>query len=104
MSVQFGRWNLDGAPADRDEIQKAGELLSPYAPDGLTLETTGSSMLLFGAFHSTNESRREWQPFRSPDGDRIMWDGRLDNRTDCLGRLCTRTTQPTDLEIVAAAY
>ncbi len=34
MSVQFGRWNIDGLPVDQDYLAKAGEMLTPYGPDG----------------------------------------------------------------------
>ena len=33
MSVQFGRWNFDGKPVDRDYLEKVKPVIAPYGPD-----------------------------------------------------------------------
>src|ERR1700751_429463 len=104
MRVQFGRWNFDGSPEDPDNVRKIVHLLSRYAPDGVTVETTAPLTLLFGAFHTTNESKRERQPLACPNGSRIMWDGRLDNREECGSQLTLNIKELTDLEIVSEAW
>jgi len=44
-------------------------------------------MILYRAFHTTKESRRESQPHVSPSGAVITWDGRLDNRAELISGL-----------------
>lgn len=105
MSVQFGRWNIDGLPVDRDYLAKAGEMLAPYGPDGGGAHIKDNVGILYRAFHTTKESRKETQPFVTPSGAVLSWDGRLDNREQILREL--REVFPigaSDLAIVAAAY
>jgi asparagine synthase (glutamine-hydrolysing) len=104
MSIQFGRWNFNAERVGPACSKAVRSLLIPYAPDGIAEQSTGSVTLLFGSFHTTKESRQEQQPGTSPKGDRILWDGRLDNRPDCILDLSIATPEPTDLEIVTAAH
>ncbi len=32
MSVQFGRWNIDGKPVDRNYLEKVKPVIAPYGP------------------------------------------------------------------------
>ena len=105
MSVQFGRWNFDGQPIDSDYIAKVRTIVGPHAPDASNVCIEAASFLLYGAFHTTEESRRERQPFISPSGTYLTWDGRLDNRSE----LIERTSQhlglgATDADIVSCCY
>jgi asparagine synthase (glutamine-hydrolysing) len=105
VSVQFGRWNIDGQPADRDYLAKAGEMLAPYGPDGGDAYIKDNVGILYRAFHTNKESRKESQPLVTPSGEVLCWDGRLDNREELLREL--RGAVPvdsTDLAIVSAAY
>jgi asparagine synthase (glutamine-hydrolysing) len=105
MSVQFGRWNLDGKPVDPTYVAKVKPILAPYGPDDEGTYATTSLSILYRAFHTTKESRRETQPHVSESGVVITWDGRLDNRTELIRRLRdTLTIGATDVSIVAAAY
>ncbi len=105
MSVQFGRWNFDGRPADREYLAKAEGMLAPYSPDGGAAYIKDSVGILFRAFHTTKESRSEAQPHTTPSGTVLTWDGRLDNRPDLIGKLTdVLTAHATDIEIVAAVY
>lgn len=105
MSVQFGRWNIDGAPVDQSYLAKAGQMLAPYGPDGGSAYIKDSVGILFRAFHTTKESRKETQPFVTPSGAVLCWDGRLDNREELLRELRHMVTAgATDLAIVAATY
>jgi asparagine synthase (glutamine-hydrolysing) len=105
MSVQFGRWNFDGRPAEPAYFKKAGALLAPYGPDGESAYIKDSAGILFYAFHTTKESRRETQPYLTPSGAALTWDGRLDNRAELIAEMSdSLTSSATDLEIVAAAY
>ena len=105
MSVQFGRWNIDGLPVDRGYLAKAGEMLAPYGPDGGSANIKDNVGILYRAFHTTKESRKETQPCIIPSGAVLTWDGRLDNREDLVSELrAVLTIGATDLAIVSAAY
>jgi asparagine synthase (glutamine-hydrolysing) len=105
MSVQFGRWNFEGQPPAPDYIEKVSATLAPYGPDSNESYSKGGINILYRAFHTTKESRREKQPCISPSGVVITWDGRLDNRADLISELRdSLTVNSTDAAIVAAAY
>jgi len=104
VSVQFGRWNFDARPANREHLAKAEGMLAPYAPDGGGAYIKDSVGILFRAFHTTRESRSEAQPHILPSGAVLTWDGRLDNRAELIRELSDiLTTGSTDVSIVAAA-
>jgi asparagine synthase (glutamine-hydrolysing) len=105
MSVQFGRWNFDGQAPAPEYIEKVGSALAPYGPDANERYSKDGVSILYRAFHTTNESRREVQPHVSPSGVTITWDGVLDNRKELISDLRNfLTLDSTDLSIVAAAY
>src|SRR5260370_34758520 len=82
MSVQFGRWNFEGQPPAPDYIDKVSAALTPYGPDGNQSYSKDGVKIVYCAFHTTKESRRETQPHISPSGAVITCDGRLDNRDE----------------------
>jgi asparagine synthase (glutamine-hydrolysing) len=105
MSVQFGRWNLDGKPVDSGYLERVGTALAPYGPDGARSYNNTNILILYHAFHTTKESYLEAQPHILPSGAVITWDGRLDNRCELITELCdSLTVDSTDVAIVAAAY
>ncbi|MGB7281328.1 MAG: asparagine synthase-related protein [Candidatus Acidiferrum sp.] len=105
MSVQFGRWNLDGKPVDPTYLAKVKPVIAPYGPDDEGAYTISNLSILYRAFHTTKESRREVQPHVSEAGVVITWDGRLDNRAELVRRLPgVLTISATDVSIVAATY
>ena len=105
MSVQFGRWNLDGKPVDSGYLERVGAALCAYGPDGGGSYSDENISILYYAFHTTKESRHETQPHISASGAVITWDGRLDNRADLIDELRNSlTVTSTDLAIVVAAY
>jgi asparagine synthase (glutamine-hydrolysing) len=114
MSVQFGRWNFEGQPPAPDYIEKVSATLAPYGPDSNESYSNDGIRILYRAFHTTKESRREKQPCVAPSGNVITWDGRLDNRADLISQLGLSvipstawdplSSSPTDVAIVAAAY
>jgi asparagine synthase (glutamine-hydrolysing) len=105
MSVQFGRWNLDGKPIDPDYLEAVNSALSPYGPDGNGSHACKDIAILYHAFHTTKESHKEVQPHTCASGAVITWDGRLDNRGDLISEIRDSLgVDSTDLEIVAAAY
>lgn len=104
MSVQFGRWNFDGESVNRDYLEKAEASIAPYGPDHTGSYLKGNISILYRAFHTTEESRRETQPHATSSGAILTWDGRLDNRPELIRRLGDVAVHSTDVEIVAAAY
>jgi asparagine synthase (glutamine-hydrolysing) len=105
MSVQFGRWNFEGAPPAQDYIEKISAALSPYGPDSNASCAQDGVTILYRAFHTTEESHRETQPHISQSGVVITWDGRLDNRAELISELRDgMTANTTDIAIVSAAY
>lgn len=105
MSVQFGRWNFEGQAPAPDYIEKVSTTLAPYGPDSNESYSKGGVRILYRAFHTTKESRREKQPHICPSGAVITWDGRLDNRGEIIRELRDAlTVNSTDVAIVATAY
>jgi len=105
MSVQFGRWNFEGQPAATDYIEKVSAALAPYGPDSDESYSKHGVRILYRAFHTTKESRREKQPHISASGPVITWDGRLDNRAELISELGDSLTNgSTDVAIVAIAF
>jgi len=105
MSAQYGHWNFDGKPVERDYPEKVESAIAPYGPDGRSSFTASDISILYAAFHTTKESHLEVQPHTARSGAVITWDGRLDNRTELLSDFRHREGDGlTDIEIVAAAY
>jgi asparagine synthase (glutamine-hydrolysing) len=105
MSVQFGRWNFNGQPCAPEYLEKVGASLAPYGPDSNEAYSKNGVQVLYRAFYTTKESRREKQPHISQSGLVITWDGRLDNRSELFSQLrSVLSSNSTDVEIVAAAF
>ena len=104
MSVQFGKCNFDTRPVDPGDLDEVRPVLAPYGPDGEGKICKNNIAVLYRAFYTTKESRRETQPYVSESGVVVTWDGRLDNRQELLRKVAREVPEPTDLEIVAAAY
>jgi asparagine synthase (glutamine-hydrolysing) len=105
VSVQFGRWNIDGRPADPEYLAKVAQMLAPFGPDGESAYIKDNVGILYSPFHTTKESRKETQPFVTSSGAVLSWDGRLDNRKELVQELReTKAVSATDVAIVAAAY
>jgi asparagine synthase (glutamine-hydrolysing) len=105
MSVQFGRWNIDGKPVDQDYLEDVKPVIARYGPNARYSYTNKGIGILYYAFHTTEESRHENQPHVTKSGTVITWDGRLDNRPEILRQFQSDlTTCSSDVSIVAAAY
>jgi asparagine synthase (glutamine-hydrolysing) len=105
MSVQAGVWNFDGRPIDHELIEDISAALKQQGPDGESRYLDSSIALIYRPFHTTNESRREKQPYVSRRGFVLTWDGRIDNREVLIAELRSDLdVSPTDVAIVAAAF
>lgn len=105
MSVQFGRWNFDGRPIDQGYVDDVRRHLAPYGPDGVFSHIQKDMCLVFGALHTTRESRSDKQPYVTASRALLQWDGRLDNREDLVSTLKNEVTlESSDAAIAAAGY
>lgn len=105
MSVQAGIWNFDGKPVDRILLSKFSEALRQQGTDGQFCYLEGSIALLYRPFHTTAESRRESQPYVSPRGFVITWDGRLDNGEELAADLGRDVKgDATDVDLFGTAF
>src|SRR5260370_38342082 len=87
MSVQFGRWNFNGRPGDRDYLEKVKPVIAAYGPDVSGSFSKTSISILYGAFHTTKESRREKQPPVSESRAVNYCIGPLDNRAKAISHV-----------------
>jgi asparagine synthase (glutamine-hydrolysing) len=79
--------------------------LQAYGPDGGDEVRRDSVGVVYRAFHTNVESRRERQPSISHAGCILAWDGRLDNREELIALLHDELgTDHSDSAIVLAAY
>lgn len=104
MSAQFGRSNFGGEPVDQTYLQRVKSVISSYGPDDCSSYATDNTSILYCAFHTTKESRREQQPHTLGTGALITWDGRLDNRVELAADLECSQVDAADVEIVATAF
>ncbi|MGB9070781.1 MAG: asparagine synthase-related protein [Candidatus Acidiferrales bacterium] len=105
MSVQFGRWNFDGRPAEQGYLEKVRAAIGPGGRDGGGEYLGDGVHVLYRSFRTTPESGREIQPEILRTGSVLTFDGRLDNPSD-LARTIARTAErgATDSAVVAAGY
>ena len=104
MSAQGGILHFDEHPVDRQRLGSLMTALQECGPDGERTYVAGPLGMVYCAFHTTPESRREQQPIVSPRGCVVTWDGRLDNREDLLADLELDRSSLSDAAIAAAAY
>lgn len=105
MSTLGGILNFDGKPVDEQLLIAMGNALASNGPDGGSQYTNGSVGMVYRAFWTNKNSRRERQPLVTDQGQLLAWDGRLDNRSELFALL--RDEFPgneTDAELVLASY
>jgi hypothetical protein len=105
MSGQAGICYYDHRPIDCSLADRVGAALSRQGPDGGSERFGDGLLMAHRAFYVEPESYLERQPYVSPNGNCMTWDGRLDNRDDLLllvkGHLQDDTT---DVALAMAAY
>lgn len=105
MSGQAGIYYYDHRPIDRSLAQRLGTGLSRQGPDGGSERFADGLLMVYRAFHVEPESYLERQPFVSPRGNWMTWDGRLDNRDDLLLLVKDHLQEDTtDIALAMAAY
>ena len=103
MGIQFGICNCDGEPVDSDVLERVESLLVPYAPEGISVLRQESCALFYGSCETLSTPALQ-QPYRLQNRDWMMWDGRLDNRSDLRRASIGLDPAPTDVEVVACTY
>jgi len=92
MSVQFGIWNFNRAGIAAECLAGIRAALSSHISEG-KYEYSGTDIhLIHLPFSVTPESECESQPFVTPSGKILLWDGRLDNRQELIGFARKRTS------------
>jgi len=105
MSGIAGVYDFHARAVDPAPLFVLGSALSERGPDGGDGLIDGPVAMVYRAFHTNAESRREQQPLLSRSGHLLCWDGRLDNRDELLPLLETELRgEQTDVNVVFAAY
>src|SRR5437899_462836 len=87
FGLYLGRGNFAGKPVDWSYLEKVKLVIAPYCLDDGGCYAKTSISILYRAFHTTKESRREVQPHVAQSGAVITFDGRLDNRAELIRQL-----------------
>jgi len=104
VSVQLGRWDFRNHSDDPEQVN-LHTLLAPFGPDGCSCYRKDDVEVLYYAFHATPESPSEKQPLVLPSGTVFTWNGRLDNRSDCLALAGEGVSNASaDVDVAAACY
>src|ERR1051326_2955284 len=105
MSGIAGVYNFEERQVDPAQLLVLGSGLTERGPDGGNEFIDGPVAMVYRAFHTNAESRRERQPLLSRSGHLLCWDGRLDNRDELLPLLENELRgERTDVSVVLAAY
>src|SRR5579859_4865084 len=87
MSGISGIWNLDGKPLSRELLERVAQCLQHRGPDGTASWQKGSVGLSSSLLRVTPESKDEVQPVVHSSGCVLVFDGRLDNRSELIEEL-----------------
>src|SRR5579862_5683470 len=87
MSAILGIWHLDDRPADRREVACLAGTIRHRGRDAEGVRIDGAAGLAAHLHRVTPESARETQPAADGDGAMLVFDGRLDNRTELIAAL-----------------
>ena len=74
--------NLDGSAVSRSEVERMASALKPYGPDRQKTLMRGNAAFVFCLHELTPEDRFERQPLLLANRFVILFDGRIDNRSE----------------------
>lgn len=102
MNIHYGFWNFDGQPVGPAHMARVKSVVDLQSIDGRgEFVDLDIHLLYLGA----NEEAGTDQPFRTRSGCIILWDGRLDNKSELIDALSGEPLRDAgDAEIVVAAY
>lgn len=87
MSAIGGIVHFDGAPVVRADLERMGQAMEAFGRDGLRLSVGQGAGFVVRTTHITPEDILDAQPVRLNGADSLVFDGRIDNRTDILRNL-----------------
>ena len=74
--------NFDGSAVSRSEVERMANVLKPYGPDRQKILRRGNAAFVFCLHHLTPEDLYESQPLILADRFIMLFDGRIDNRSE----------------------
>src|SRR5262245_54808779 len=74
--------NLDGSAVPLSEVERMANVLKPYGPDRQKMLVRGNAAFLFCLHRLTPEDLFEEQPLLLDDRLVLLFDGRIDNRSE----------------------
>jgi asparagine synthase (glutamine-hydrolysing) len=89
--------SLDGTGVPRSDIERMANVLKPYGPDRQKILTRGNAAFVFCLHKLTPEDSFEAQPLVVSNRFVLLFDGRIDNRSE-LGNLLG--ILPTELDLM----
>lgn len=105
MSAFFLAINLDHKPFDRKLAEQMNSQLARYGRDGNELVVKDHYALGYQRYWSVPEEIGEQQPLYDADADIwLMLHGRIDNRSELLGRLNSQHGSDTDAQLLLSLY
>jgi asparagine synthase (glutamine-hydrolysing) len=112
MSGIVGILNLDGAPVDRQLLQRLTDFQSFRGPDTKQIWLNGNVGFGHTLLKTTDESEHEIQPFTLGDGVWIVADARVDAQQELMAELQAKgqqipsgaTARITDVELILRSY
>lgn len=104
MSIIFGIRKATGNPATEQEMQRLASTTRSFAPDGTFVTVQGHLGMGFQPFHTTRLSHKEFQPAIDAYKNLLIFDGRLDNRSELLAALDIQYVETKDSALVLAAF
>ncbi len=111
MSGFVGILNLNGAPVDGALLARMAGPVAARGPDAQEVWCTGNIGLAHALLWTTREAERERQPFSLEDRLWIVFDGRIDARSELIETLNSKqgpnpgvTSENPDCELLLRAY
>src|SRR5262249_41399535 len=92
MSAIAAVVSLDGSGVPRSDVERMANALTPYGPDRQKIFTRGNAAFVFCLHKLTPEDAFEAQPLFLADRFIMLFDGRIDNRSELGGTLGISTS------------
>jgi len=96
-------FHFDGSSVAQPEIERVGNVLKAYSPDGQKVLTRGCAAFAFCLHRFTPEDRFERQPLLLANRFVLLFDGRIDNREELGGSLDIEASELSTLSDGAIA-
>ena len=107
MAGIFGVCHFDDRPVDRESIARMSAAAAHRERDGEAMVVEGSMAIGCRMLHESSVSAVRLQPVKCSSGSRLVFDGRLDNRSELIAALrdrCDVTAATSDARLAAASY